>query len=159
MQSVRSWAVRVIGFGLLAGVAGVWLHSASEAKLKEEKKLPRPVVNTHVLMERFHEDYYEALHEAIKQEPADRAGWRAIEHNAVRVAEASNLVAIREVPAEKKEKWLQLTAMNQQAAMDLYAAARAKKFEDAKKAYAAVIESCNACHKQMDPDEAPILKL
>lgn len=158
MQSLRDWSVRVVVLGVLAGAAGMWFHSTSAANLGEAAKLPRPMVSTHVLMERFHEEYYKALRVGVKTEPTDRAGWKVIEHNAVRIAEASNLVAIRKVDDKKRATWLMLTEKNQQAAMDLYAAAKAKKFDDVGKAYAIVIETCNACHVQMDPDDAPVLK-
>jgi len=158
MRSLRDWSVKVIALGLMAGAVGVWFHSPTEAKLEQVAALPQPVVSTHVLMERFHEVYYKALRDGVKTEPVDRAGWKVIEHNAVRIAEASNLVAIRKVDAKKKAAWMKYTAMNQQAAMDLYAAAKAKKFDDVGKAYAAVITSCNKCHTELDPDDAPVLK-
>ena len=159
MAGIRELWLRAMVLGVLAGAAGVWVHSSSQANLPDETKLPQPVVNTHVLMERFHEEYYKALRERVKTEPTDVAGWKVIEHNAVRIAEASNLVAIREVDDEGRAAWLKHAAGNQQAAMRLYAAARGKKFADVGPAYGAVIESCNACHKQHDnEDEAPMLE-
>lgn len=174
MRNVSGWTARVLAFGLLAAAAGIGCtddtggnqesdsggqrDSNSGGNEQESADLPRPVVNTHVLMERFHEDYYEALQAAVTEEPADAPEWKVIEHNAVRVAEAANLVAIREVEETNRPAWIKLTRANQQAAVALYEAAQARNFDDVGQAYARVIESCNACHKQMAADEAPVLE-
>ena len=142
-----------------AAMAGFWLASESAAQNRSESaKLPRPVVNTHVLMERFQEPLFEALSQAVKQEPRERMQWRALEQNAIRAAEIANLTAIREVPPADRNAWLQLCAVNQSSAQELAAAAKATNYESTKKAWGRFVEACNACHKRFEPEHAPILE-
>lgn len=145
---------------VLLAFAALWLAVAESPAGNQEAtaKLPRPVVNSHVLMERFHEPLYEQLHEALQQEPADRNAWRAVEQNAIRLAEVANLTAIREVKPEQHGEWLRLSGESQQPAMDLAAAARGRDLQKARGSWRAVIESCNACHQKFAPEKAPMLE-
>ena len=146
--------------GLLLVIPICWF-AVSESPAGYQKtaaKLPRPVVNAHVLMERFHEPLYEQLHTALQQQPADRNAWRAVEQNAIRLAEVANLTAIREVKPEQREEWLRLSGENQQSALDLAAAAKRMNIESTRVAWRSVIESCNACHGNFDPEHAPTLE-
>ena len=149
-----------VAAGLLLVVVCGWLAVSESPAGNQEPAamLPRPVVNAHVLMERFHEPLYEQLHKALQQEPADRNAWRAVEHNAIRLAEVANLTAIREVKPEQRDQWLHLSAENQQNGLDLAAAAKRMNFESAQGAWRSVIESCNACHRKFEPEHAPTLE-
>jgi hypothetical protein len=141
-----------------AGVLAAWLATESSAQNRERAKLPRPVVNTHVLMERFQEPLFEALSQAVKQEPADRMQWRALEQNAIRAAEIANLTAIREVPADDRNAWLQLCEASQSSAQELAAAAKSADYDSTRKAWGRFVEACNACHKRFEPEHAPVLE-
>lgn len=146
--------------GLLLIVTTTWLALPESPAGNQETAptLPRPVVNAHVLMERFHEPLYEQLHEALQREPADRNAWRAIEQNAIRLAEVANLTAIREVKPEQRQEWLGLSGESQKTALELASAVRERNLEAARGAWRSVVRSCNACHQKFAPEKAPALE-
>lgn len=121
------------------------------------KELPKPILSTHDLMELFNEQVYIYLQEAMAKKPADAEGWTTIEERGLQAAEVMNLVAIREM-ADKHQAWLQLVSEAQHAALGLTEAAKTRDFDKTQAAYRTLIQSCNACHQKIAPDEAPQLE-
>ncbi len=129
----------------------------STAKAASARELPKPILDTHHLMELFNEQVYIYMQEAMKEQPSDSEGWNTIAERGLQAAEVMNLVAIRK-SANEHENWKQLTSETQQAALDLTAAAQTKNFDKTQAAYRGLIQSCNNCHQKIAPDEAPKLQ-
>ena len=146
--------------GLAALVSAVLFTSggtrASEPGAKPQA-LPRPLVDTHDLMNLFNKPVYQFLKEAMQEQPADENGWRTIQERGLQVAEVMNLVAIREA-SEKVPQWKQAAAAVQDSGLQLAEAGRSQNWQAATTAYRGVIEGCNNCHQRVAPQKAPVLR-
>lgn len=111
---------------------------------------PVPVkASMHDYMEALFQGPYKRLKPAMAAEPKDAAGWKVIRSEALTLAEGSNGLLLRK-PEKDADEWVKHSVAARDAAAEVYKAARAKEFGDAKKAYLTMLGHCNACHKKFD---------
>jgi hypothetical protein len=111
---------------------------------------PVPVkASMHDYMEALFQGPYKRLKPAMAAEPKDTAGWKVIRSEALTLAEGSNGLLLRK-PEKDADEWVKHSVASRDAAAEVYKAARAKEFNDAKKAYLTMLGHCNACHKKFD---------
>jgi hypothetical protein len=129
---------------------------AQEAQTKTTAgKPPHPVVDSHELMELFGEPLFEHLKQEVdKSEARDGKAWSTLGDRGLQTAEFANLIALRE-QTENRDKWIDHCAKLQQAGLTLTETAKAKNTAQVRPAYLGVIQACNACHSDFEPDHAP----
>lgn len=114
------------------------------------KAAPKPVpVNMHDFMEGVFQSPYRRLKTGMAAEPKDAAGWKAIRSDALILAEGGNLLLLR-LPEKDTDLWTKYSVDSRDAGAELVKAAKAKDFTGAKKAYEAMLNHCNACHKKFE---------
>jgi hypothetical protein len=134
---------------LAASLVGPRVDRAT-ADDKGTPDVPVPVkASMHDYMEALFQGPYKRLKPAMAAEPKDTAGWKVIRSEALTLAEGSNGLLLRK-PEKDSAEWVKYSKASRDAAAEVYKAARAKDFTEAKKAYTAMIGHCNACHKKFD---------
>ena len=116
---------------------------------------PKPKVvesSMHEFMEYVFQPTYKRLRTSMKNEPADKAAWKAIKSDSLVLAESTNLLMLRS-PEEKAELWNQIAAQTRSEGGKLYKAAGAKDFTKAGEHYRAMLTKCNACHTEFADGE------
>ena len=103
----------------------------------------------HEFMEYVFQPTYLRLKQSMATAPADNKGWKAIKSDTLILAESCNLLYSRK-PEEKAEDWVKHATASKDNGAKLYKAAKAKDFTAATDAYKAMLESCNACHRQFE---------
>lgn len=103
----------------------------------------------HEFMEYVFQPTYKRLKVVMSKAPEDNAAWKAIKADSLSLAEAANLIIMRP-PAEDVEDWNKHSIAVRNHGKEFYTAARGKDFEAATKHYKAMLNSCNACHKQFE---------
>ncbi|MBX3442728.1 MAG: cytochrome c [Planctomyces sp.] len=101
----------------------------------------------HEFMEYVFEPTYLRLKPKLAAETADNAAFKAIKSDSLILAEAGNLLLIRQ-PDEDQADWAKHSIGVRDAGGELYRAAKAKNFPASKQHFAAMIQHCNACHDQ-----------
>jgi hypothetical protein len=131
--------------------AAAWLStgfSPNAAAQADKKDAARPVESDmHEFMEYVFEPTFKRLKPAMSSAPSENKGWKAIKADSLLLAEAGNLLLIRQ-PEKDAADWVKHSVQVRDLGGQLYEAAKAKDFAAARKHYQAMIESCNACHKQ-----------
>ena len=141
-------------FGVWASHAGLTqtarANTADKAGEKAPATSPVPVdTNMHDFMEGVFQGPYRRLKVSMAAEPKDNAGWKAIRSDALILAEGGNLLLLRK-PAKDAEEWVKYSVASRDAGAELFKAAKAKDLAASKKAYEAMLNHCNACHKKFD---------
>ena len=138
-------------FSLLAVAAIAWcsvspaLQAAPEA---DTKTAPKPVeADMHEFMEYVFEPTFRRLKPAMATAPADNKAWKAIKADSLILAEGGNLLLARQ-PEKDAADWIRHSVQVRETGGQLYEAAKAKDAPAARKHYEAMIQQCNACHKQ-----------
>lgn len=103
----------------------------------------------HEFMEYVFEPTYLRLKATMANAPADNKGWKALKSDSLILAESCNLLFVRR-PDEHAEDWTKHAIAAKARGAELYKAAREKNFETASTAYKAMLNNCNACHKQFE---------
>jgi hypothetical protein len=143
---------RALWFTVPAFIGTVgWLCSGSQtvnAKQADRKDAAKPVESDmHEFMEYVFEPTFKRLKPAMAAAPADNKGWKAIKADSLILAEAGNLLLIRQ-PEKDAADWVKHSAQVRETGGQLYEAAKGKDYAAARKHYQAMIQNCNACHKQ-----------
>lgn len=103
----------------------------------------------HEFMEYVFQPTYRRLKQSMAAAPADNAGWKAIKADSLTLAESCNLLFSRK-PDEQGADWVQHAIASRTHGAELYKAAKTKDFDGATTSYKAMLESCNACHRQFE---------
>jgi len=120
--------------------------SARAAEIEPPPPAPQPVEDdVHDLMEYAFEFPYERLASGLLEEPERHTQWKSIKADALILAELSNLLIARPLPA-KPQAWKQAAADVRTAGGQLYRAAETKDYPTARRHYEKMIQSCNTCH-------------
>lgn len=123
-----------------------FLSPTSAAEPAAEAPKPEPVESDmHEFMEYQFQPVYLRLKQALAQAPADRAGWKGVKSDSLILAEGGNLLLLREPKADAAE-WAEYSVETRQHGGELYKAAKASDYANARKHYEAMLVSCNACH-------------
>jgi hypothetical protein len=140
-------ALAIAASGLFS-VAGV-----SQAAAPADKSGLEPVEpDMHEFMEYVFQPTFNRLKPAMAAAPADNKGWKTIKADSLILAEAGNLLLIRQ-PQEKSADWARHSEQVRDAGGQLYKAAKAKDYPAARRHYEAMVENCNACHRQFADGE------
>lgn len=152
-------AAVVISAQMRAGDPGITTVQAQQTVAAKTAELPQPVVDTHGLMELFNKPFFMTLKKEMQMPPSGTGdeGWQGVQDRGLQAAEIMNLVAIREVPAEKADAWRQHTHNVRQAGLLMAEKAKAKNWDQTREAYRMLVQSCNGCHQAIAPDRAPQL--
>lgn len=150
MRARTLLAITAIVISALAASVVGYRPERATADDKQPAHTPVAVkANMHDFMEALFQGPYKRLKPAMAAEPKDAAGWKAIRVEALALAEGSNALLLRK-PEKDSDEWVKHTVASREAAAEVYKAARAKDFTDAKKAYITMLGHCNACHKKFD---------
>ncbi|MDA1232299.1 MAG: hypothetical protein O2856_16115 [Planctomycetota bacterium] len=103
----------------------------------------------HEFMEYVFQPTYLRLKATMATAPADNKGWKALKSDSLILAESCNLLFVRQ-PDEHADDWTKHAIAAKASGAELYKAAREKNFEAASTAYKAMLNNCNACHKQFE---------
>lgn len=107
----------------------------------------------HHFMEYGYEPAYLRLKEVLARNPADKAAWKPVKGDALTLAELTNLLVTRAPDAKAAKDWTKHAFAVRTEGENLYQAARKQDLTAAKKAWGAMIQNCNACHKQFADGE------
>ncbi|MEZ6065824.1 MAG: hypothetical protein R3B90_08985 [Planctomycetaceae bacterium] len=147
-----TWATRGVLAGL--GLAGLFVVTAAgpvpvaqgvDHKADAMTETSPVETDMHEFMEYAFQEPYKRLVANLKQAPADRAGWKIIKSDALLLAEAGNLLLMRG-PEEHRDLWAKHSVEVRELGSKLYAAGKARSYDDARPAWEALIKSCNSCH-------------
>lgn len=130
-----------LGSGYVVAANPAPVFPADEAEVVED--------SMHEFMEYVFQPTYRRLKVSMATEPSDKNGWKAIKSDALILAESCNLLFAR-IPDEDAADWAKHAAASRTDGAALYQAARAKDFGKATKSYKAMLDNCNACHKQFE---------
>ena len=133
------------------------------AELKQSQRYERQILSTAELMKQLMDPIYEDLKDAIEFPPERRKAWRALYIAAFNLAEVNNLLFSREPEdgddEEKKAylttpEWIEESIEAVDLLVTMAESVRAQADYDVLKAnYMAVMNNCNQCHHQFEPDE------
>ena len=106
-------------------------------------------INVH--MSSLFKPSYRRLKPLMVSEPTDAAGWNKMRSEALLLAECgSNLTQYHSSNGfnpDAKKNWPRNSADVKKHAAALYNAAKKQDFDNAKRSYTSMTNSCNACHK------------
>lgn len=113
----------------------------------------RPVEDEmHEFMEYVFEPPYKRLKASLAAEPSNKKAWQAVKADSLTLAEAGNLLLIRE-PDDEVELWVQFAVAVRQLGGQLYGAAKKKNFTAARQHYRTLLARCNRCHDEFADGE------
>lgn len=127
---------------------------AAQQAASDASPLPRPVVETHDLMNLFSKQLYQYMRRDVHRIGRGEVSWPSIADRGLQTAEVANLIAMR----QQDPKWLELSADLQRAGLALNQAAKRQNADQVVAAYRQVIARCNGCHEVMAPEHAPQLE-
>ncbi len=142
------WCFVAVGF-VAGGFALLTNHTPAAADTRSKvDSAPEPVEESmHEFMEYVFQPTYQRLKAAMAAEPADKNGWKPIKADSLILAEGGNLLLFR-TPAEDGKDWNDYSIAVRVAGGELYRAAQARDYQQAKTSYTAMLDQCNACHQQ-----------
>ena len=154
----RTCTTTILTAALLAG--GLTLsHRAPQVSYSTALAAPAPAApadgaeivedSMHEFMEYVFQPTYRRLKASMASEPADKAGWKAVKSDALILAESCNLLFAR-TPDTDAADWNRHAAASRTDGAKLYQAARGKDYAAATAAYQAMLNNCNACHRQFE---------
>ena len=122
--------------------------SSAHADAPQASTATKPVEpSMHEFMEYVFEEPYKRLKTSMAAEPADKAAWKIIKSDALILAEAGNLLILRDADAgDDAAAWRKHSAAVRYAGGEFYQAARKRDYAAAKASYTALLNKCNACH-------------
>ena len=106
----------------------------------------------HEFMEYVFQPTFNRLKPVMATAPADNQGWKAIKADSLILAEGGNLLLIRQ-PEEDAADWAKHSVQVRDLGGQLYRAAKAKDYANARKHYEAMVRNCNACDQQFADGE------
>lgn len=139
--------VAFFAFAFVASTAPRDVYAMPSAKAVEGPEIVED--SMHEFMEYVFQPTYRRLKKTMATEPANNAGWKAMKSDSLILAESCNLLFQR-TPEEDGADWNQHSIDSRSGGAALYQAARKKDFAAATKSWQAMLESCNACHRQFE---------
>ncbi len=124
------------------------LTSVSASPVAESEAAPVEE-SMHEFMEYVFQPTYRRLKQNMAAAPADNNGWKAIKSDSLILAESCNLLFGRK-PEENGEDWVKHTTAAKTEGANLYKAGKTKDFAAATTAWKAMLNNCNACHRQFE---------
>ena len=150
-MTMRTWTASAFAALLTASLAfqstSTSQHRA-QADSPQAKSAAKPVEpSMHEFMEYVFEEPYKRLKTTMASEPANKGAWKGIKSDALILAEAGNLLLLRDSDAgDDAAAWRKLSVAVRDAGGDFYQAARKRDYTAAKASYTALLKKCNACH-------------
>ncbi|GEM_PF-6723681 len=144
----------VIAIGALACVASGPLGPTFGQEAAKDGLAP--TVDCHHLMEYIVEEAFDDLKEDLATEPANKKAWRGVLSSSVMLAETGNLLLIRRPDDADAREWTTLSIALRETGSEVMKAAKARDYAATKKAYAAMVASCNKCHTRFTDGEPKI---
>lgn len=147
-MTFRCYSIALVLVLVTAG--WLWFESVSvqAAPPAKEMEAVKPVEpDMHEFMEYVFQPTYKRLKPVMAAAPTENAEWKKIKADALTLAEAGNLLLIRG-PKEDVADWAKYSVGVRDFGGQLYRAAKAKDYTNARKHYESMIQKCNACHQQ-----------
>ena len=124
--------------------------NGQQESAKDETATSEPIeesINTHMSL--LFAPSYRRLKPLMRESPKNAAGWKAMQSEALLLAESGgNLTARRgDALGGKDDYWTKNSNQVKKHGADLYSAAKKEDFEAATRSYRRMTDSCNACHK------------
>ncbi len=135
---------------LLFAAGWIWTESTSlqAAPPETTSGAAKPVESDmHEFMEYVFQPTFKRLKPVMAAEPADNAAWKTIKADGLILAEGGNLLLIRQ-PKDDAADWVNHSVQVRDFGGQLYRAAKAKDYTNARKHYESMVKNCNACHQQ-----------
>lgn len=138
---------------ILARIVETKTHSQQES-VKPANKTPtsEPIeesINTHMSL--LFKPSYRRLKLLMCESPEDAAGWKAIQAEALLLAESGGNLTTRRTSEvsvrDGKEYWAKNSSEVRTLGAELYRSAKEKDFAAATRSYKSMTRSCNACHQ------------
>jgi hypothetical protein len=114
-----------------------------------------PLVDTHEFMEHVVEGTFATLKQGLSEKPADTKAWRTVRDTSLLLGESGNLLLIRKPDDADASHWSKLAIALRESGDTLSKAAKAKDYDASRKAYLALVHTCNACHSEYGDDGEP----
>jgi hypothetical protein len=150
-MTTRTWTASA--FAALLTASLIFQGSSSnehlaQANAAQAKTAAKPVEpSMHEFMEYVFEEPYKRLKTNMAAEPANKGAWKGIKSDGLILAEAGNLLILRDSDAgDDAADWRRLSAAVRDAGGNFYQAARKRDYAAAKASYATLLQKCNACH-------------
>jgi hypothetical protein len=122
-------------------------RTASAADAEKSAAKPELVEESdHEWMEYMFAPPFNRLKKALASESQDRAVWKEIRSDGLILAEAANLLLLRESAGD--DEWDQPAVQVRTEAAKVYRAARKPDYAAAREAFRAMTVSCNRCHEE-----------
>lgn len=134
--------VLFVGMGILHSQPAA-VRAASAAKERIEAVEP----DMHEFMEYYFEPSFKRLKAAMADAPTSNAGWKPIKAEGMLMAEGGNLLLVR-LPEDDASDWAKHSTAVREDGGNLYRAAKAKDYSQARQHYESMVKNCNACHHQ-----------
>jgi hypothetical protein len=115
----------------------------------------KPLVDVHELMEHIVEGGFESVKGGLRDRPADAKVWRSIRDSSLLLGECGNLLLMRKPDQANESEWNNLSIALRQAGDSLTKAAKDKDYDASRRAYAALVQTCNQCHTKYGDDGEP----
>ena len=136
----------IVAVFLLAGGMQFSRNQVTARASKLADAAPQPVEDDmHEFMEYAFQPTYRRLKASMAKAPATTSDWKAIKADLLVLAEGGNLLLIRS-PGD--DTWNKLAVAVRRAGGKLYKAAGKKDLQATQASYAALLNNCNACHRE-----------
>ena len=156
MKTRAGAALAMLSMGLLGALLLDALPRADAAETASAEQAASggaPVeTDMHEFMEYVFQPAYKRLRPAMDAAPSDNQGWKTIKAESLVLAEAANLLLIRQ-PEMDATDWVAQSEEVRELGAALYHAAREKDFTTARRSYEKMLHACNACHTQFADGE------
>jgi hypothetical protein len=147
-------------FLFLASTGWLWSEAvavqvapADDKEDDDKENTAKPVESDmHEFMEYLFQPPFKRLKSAMAAESVDSRDWKAIKSDSLILAESGNLLLDR-LPEADAADWIQHSVQVREFGGQLYRAAKAKDYANARKHYESMITNCNACHQQFADGE------
>ncbi|MHC4875911.1 MAG: hypothetical protein ACYTGL_05385 [Planctomycetota bacterium] len=151
-MKTRTWIASGISALLIASLALQGNSTVSDGRAQADapqaKTAVKPVEpSMHEFMEYVCEEPYKRLKTTMASEPDSGRAWKGVKSDALILAEAGNLLLLRDSDAgDDAAAWRKLSAAVRDAGGEFYQAARKRDYSAARTSYTALLQKCNACH-------------
>ncbi len=144
----------LVAMGMLACVVSAPLRPTLGQEPTKDGLVP--TVDCHHLMEYIVEEAFDELKEDLGTEPANKKAWKGVLSSAAMLAETGNLLRIRRPDDADAKEWATLSIALRETGSAVMKAAKARDYAATKKAYDAMVASCNRCHTKLTDGEPKI---
>lgn len=140
-------------------IVGLWTLRAPVEAREEAVSGPVQVMETKEMMKILMDPLWEDIRDLTEKEPKLRRDWRSLYIATFSLAEDHNLLFNRQgSDYHQTEEWKKFSIDGLKASIALAESVRDQNFEAVLENKTKVMNTCNACHQQFEPMEAPTIE-